>query len=73
MSDKLVCVDCMIVIANNDTSGVADDHYQAVIDGVAALGGSAYVSGDAGFMSFSCDCCGDTDAGERFEVNLMEV
>ena len=80
--DFLVCTDCLMAIANGDTSGL-DFHYSPsdatrrldeIHAGMAAAGGSI-VCGDSErdeeFSTRDCDCCGCGLAGSRHHCVVL--
>lgn len=80
-ADMLVCVDCAMVIANADYSGL-DYHYddpdarmEEINRGLSDAGG-IIVSGDPEndreYSSYSCDCCRSSLAGYRHHCVLLE-
>lgn len=78
--DGAVCVDCTMVIANGDTSGIVD--LAAWEAGVAARnacdGGRLRVvlacdeDCEGWFSWSSCDFCGSQLGGDRHPVNFIE-
>jgi hypothetical protein len=72
-SDGSVCVDCLMAIANSDTSGISDvDKWAAAVDATDATENGRYrvvVTGDESYFSSSrCDYCSDPLAGDRIDV-----
>jgi len=78
----MVCVDCLMVIANGDYSGLAidpsteDQRTKEINDGLDSVEG--YVAcGDSDkdhdFSSRSCDCCGSHLAGSRHHCVVLST
>ena len=80
--EYMVCTDCLLAIANGDTSGL-DFHYppsdatrrmDEIHTGMAAAGGSI-VCGDSErdeeFSTRDCDCCGCGLAGSRHHCVVL--
>lgn len=72
-ADGSVCVDCLIAIANGDTSGISDvDKWAAAVESTNATEDGRYrvvVTGDESYFSSSrCDYCSDPLAGDRIDV-----
>lgn len=68
-----VCIDCLMAIANADTSGISDvDKWAAAVDATDATEDGRYrvvVTGDESYFSSSrCDFCSDSLAGDRIDV-----
>jgi hypothetical protein len=74
-SELMVCTDCVMVIANDDTSGIDSiQRERHVKRAVQALGGNVCLGDILKAESFSsklCDCCGDLP-GERFHVVILQ-
>jgi hypothetical protein len=75
--DLWLCIDCTMVAANGDDSGIEDpDRAEEVHKAVAEMGPHLVLdSGEGGegsqeFSWAACDCCGDHDGGtrERFAI-----
>jgi hypothetical protein len=67
-----VCSDCLIMVANNDPSGIDERDYKRVTSAVRALGPHAVADGeDLGFSWRDCECCQGL-AGERYKVAILE-
>lgn len=70
-----VCVDCIMIIANDDSSGMDDDTLAAVREGIAALARAGYNLAPADhvtdFSTTTCGCCHSSLAGMRMEVALL--
>ena len=73
-----VCTDCIMVIANNDYTGL-DYHYDEeeswqrmdeIKQGMAELGANIVCMDETpdDFCTMSCDCCGTHLAGKRHYV-----
>ncbi len=69
-----LCVDCAMVVANGDTSGIGDVGREAeVLAGVERLGPHACIGDDSqSFSWIRCDCCLTRLAGERLELVVLE-
>ena len=75
-SDGSVCVDCLMAIANGDTSGISDvDKWAAAVDSTNATEDGRYrvvVTGAESYFSSSrCDYCSDPLAGDRIDVEFI--
>jgi hypothetical protein len=76
-ADGSVCVDCLMAIANGDTSGISDvDKWAAAVESTNATENGRYrvvVSGDGEsyFSSSRCDYCSDPLAGDRIDVEFV--
>jgi hypothetical protein len=71
-TEATFCPDCAIVIANGDTSGLADpDAHLARMD--ATLKGQAVIEGpdDLGFHPDTCDGCGEDTATDQWFAGLI--
>jgi hypothetical protein len=80
--DFLVCTDCLMAIANGDTSGL-DYYYSAdeatrrldeIHAGMAAAGGDIVpgeTDRDEEFSRRDCDCCGCGLAGSRHHCVVL--
>ena len=81
----MVCGDCLMIIANNDASGLdyfldedaankRDEEIRKAISDIQS-DGSYLVAGDDDqndeFSSRACDCCGTRLAGERYHCRLL--
>jgi hypothetical protein len=66
------CSDCVIYVANGDTSGMDEATAERVSSACDALGEYAHV-GDTeyGFSNYRCEVCNGL-AGDRFEIVVME-
>lgn len=71
--DISVCQDCLMLIANGDTSGAADD-YPGLLpewDGwYLAPGGE---EDDEGFSRSGCEGCGSSLGGDRYKVRAFKI
>lgn len=76
-----VCVDCLMVIANGDDSGISDlDAWTARVDATNPTADGRYYfvpacdeDCDSGHFSGSrCDYCGTTLAGDRHDVAMLD-
>lgn len=68
-----VCVDCLMAIANGDTSGIEDlGAWSAAVDATNATENGRYdvlpVGDETYFSSSRCDYCSGTLAGDRHDV-----
>ena len=72
-----VCVDCLIMIANGDVSGIDnEDRIAEVIAGMDRLttDGAHLVAGDSDDGNFRwtpCECCGSELGGDRHAAVLL--
>lgn len=71
-----VCVDCLMAIANADTSGIEDvNRWAAAVDATDATESGRYrvvVTGEESYFSSSrCDYCSDPLAGDRINVEFI--
>lgn len=75
----IACSDCIMAIANGDTSGIED--YDRWVDGVESTdatedGKYTVIVTDDGesswFTSMSCDYCSSGLAGDRYEITFIE-
>lgn len=67
-----VCVDCAIVAANGDTSGIEDELRAAeVVAAVNALGHGFLIGDPSGFSWRWCDCCDSPLGGDRFDAVIL--
>jgi hypothetical protein len=65
-----ICADCAIVAANDDWSGVSDEHGQAIRDGFDRLDGHLVVGDELGFSWSRCEVCNGL-AGDRYRAVLV--
>jgi hypothetical protein len=70
------CADCIIVIANADTSGITDvDAWQSAVDATDPTAGGRYVvvpgDDEIDFGTQRCRYCGTWDAGYRHEIAFL--
>ncbi len=82
MFGGLVCVDCVMAIANGDTSGVEDfEVWESGVESLDACESGRYTvvigatdedSDDAGFSWSPCDYCGSRLGGDRFHATFIE-
>ena len=80
--ELIVCSDCLHYIVNDDVTGQSlhkteaqiDEWIEAVNKTLESFGGYA-VAGDQsfGFMHYSCECCRDGLAGDKFQVLILEA
>jgi hypothetical protein len=73
-----VCVDCAMLIANDDTSGMDDATEAACRDGIqreAEAGGHWCLSGgeeeESSFSWAPCDCCRSSLGGDRVKSAVI--
>lgn len=77
--DLWLCVDCLMVACNGDTSGIEDDERAfEVNEAVAAMGNhlvpnfdSESEEGIREFSSCGCDCCGSRLAGSMHRFAIL--
>jgi len=67
-----ICVDCAMVHANGDTSGVPEELLPAVLEGLNRYPFLA-VGDECGFSWKACDACGSTLGGDRLEATIIET
>lgn len=78
MVDLIVCQDCIMIIANDDGSGIEDEqeHRERIELGVFRLGGGYLGIGNTertdgyGFTTSGCDLCLDPCHGDMFPAHL---
>jgi hypothetical protein len=73
-----VCQDCLMVIANNDWTGIEDRDVNRVKAGIKALAAKGYAcvgdsDKDAGFRWRHCDCCNGLPGHHYHVIILGEV
>ena len=73
-----VCVDCLMVIANGDTSGIDDvASWELRVDAKNPTDDGAYmvvpVGDETWFGRGACDYCGSTLAGDRHDVVFVDM
>lgn len=73
-----VCVDCLMVIANGDTSGIDDlAGWELRVDAKNPTDNGAYMVVPVGDETFfgrgACDYCGSTIAGDRHDVVFVDM
>lgn len=75
-AELMVCADCLLVLANDDSTGIDDNaREREVRDAVAALGPHACVGDsdlDDEFSWSACGCCGTSLGGSRHAVVMLE-
>jgi hypothetical protein len=68
----MACTDCLMIIANDDASGMDTATEALVREGISDWANEGYVlyPGDDsdGFSRGRCGVCGSYDAGERHEI-----
>lgn len=73
IDEIMVCDDCIMVIANNDWTGIEDRDIRRVKAGIKALPNHTCAGDSDKYESFSwrdCDCCGAL-AGSRYHVVIL--
>lgn len=77
--DIWCCVDCLMIVANDDASGMDDETEAACRKGIAGFKGylalnsdSETGEGEKEFSSQSCDVCGSHLVGHRTRLALLE-
>jgi hypothetical protein len=70
MNDEFeVCDDCLMVIANGDTSGIEDDdRLSDVLTGVDRIGHAHPTFSRDEYRTIPCECCGTKLHGARTTV-----
>jgi hypothetical protein len=70
MNDMLICIDCAMLHANADTSGIDSPEREAEV--FAGLNKHPFIIvGDGwGFSNHPCDACGSRLAGDRYTATL---
>ena len=76
--DGEMCVDCLMIIANDDDSGMSAEQAAASREGIAdwRAEGVQLVPGDfvdPSFSSSPCEVCGTRLAGDRVPVSFMKI
>lgn len=76
-----VCEDCYLLEGTGDATfldahydpGEADNRWDEISEGLAELRreGHIHMGESMGFSMMSCDCCGSTLGGERFELLIF--
>lgn len=77
-ADGSVCIDCLMVIANGDTSGIDDvDAWEKAVEGLNATEDGRYnivpVGEETFFGKGRCDFCGSRLAGDRHDVKFIDT
>lgn len=71
-----VCIDCLMVIANDDWSGIANpDEHRAAIEDTALCELGAVVPGDmdtAYYGTEPCDYCATALHGDRYPIAVLD-
>jgi len=71
-TELLICDDCLMVVANGDTSGIAPERVDHVLDSVEALGLHVVPGDDTHeFTRHGCDCCDEWRAGRRHQAFIL--
>lgn len=70
------CTDCVMAIANGDTSGIEDlAAWAARVEATDLTSGGKYTavvySDHEYFSHYGCDYCGDTLGGDRHDIILI--
>jgi len=70
MNDMLICIDCAMLHANADTSGIDSPEREAEV--LAGLNDYPFVivGEPHGFSWSACDTCGSRLGGDRFTATL---
>lgn len=79
-----VCQDCMLIIANDDASGISEERLAEILDAWEACWSSymfgcgnddpaADEDGTYGFRAAGCDACGTSDHGDRYAAHAFPV
>jgi hypothetical protein len=74
-SVRMVCIDCLLAVANNDTTGIgSEEREREVLAGVARIGIAAVgdYENDETFSKDACECCGTRLHGSRHEVLVLD-
>lgn len=72
----MVCVDCIVMIANGNDDGMDEDRSEEVCAAIEALGGDVVCCGDDSNDAFSwapCDCCGSYLGGSRHAAVILST
>lgn len=72
MNEIAVCEECLRALEYDDYSGIPDDLYEAVREGVKKLGWYTYTE-DLGFRKSACECCGSKLHGDRYLFREMKI
>ena len=73
-----VCIDCVMAIANADTSGIDDvGTWAALVENTDATEDGKYTvvvdcDGEPYFSYWPCDYCGSSLGGDRHAVTFLE-
>lgn len=73
IDEIMVCQDCLMVIANNDWTGIDDSDIKRVKAGIEAIEGYACPGDsekDEDFSWRGCDCCNGL-AGSRHHIVIL--
>ena len=76
--DGEMCVDCLMIIANDDDSGMSAEQAEASRAGIADWRAEGFQLAptdfeDASFSSSPCEVCGTRLAGDRVPVSFMKI
>lgn len=75
--DCYVCQDCLMVIANDDDSGIEDEERAREVRECVYRGPGSWACGDSDkdmeFSRRTCDCCCEGLEGSRHHVILVEA
>lgn len=66
------CIDCVMIIANDDASGMDDATEKACREGIAAIEGYLVVGDEVGFSWKGCDVCKNGLGGDMHEVHVLK-
>lgn len=68
----MACIDCLVIVANDDASGMDTETEARVREGISDWRTEGYIlcPGDDvdHFSRGRCGVCGSYDAGERYEI-----
>lgn len=70
-----VCVDCLMVLMNGDSSGIPDEQVQTIEHACSQHGNLVYVGDEDTDQTFSrspCDCCRSPLGGSRHAFLQLE-
>lgn len=74
VTDLSVCTDCLLIIANDDDSGIVDPiGHRAAMRAISLVQPGHLVPGDEdlGFCTTRCDSCGQALHGDRYRAYLV--
>lgn len=76
MINDIACFDCIMILANDDDSGMADGQaHRAKMAANAPDGWYAVPNydGEEFFSHIECGVCGDTLAGDRLDITWIKA